>query len=348
MIRLNLLVILFIFAVGIITSLNFSYSYETILFHGFAHNKELHINLENPSLVKNILVQPGQKVTKGDLLIKVERASIALNQSDIQHDLANLQSQYQLWESNLKNSIRILKSQKTEKKNTVQSSIDQLESEMKINERLIKDIESINQAKDTKGTNPREIELKGLKSELNLSMKTFNAEIWKLEKELTSPDNPIMIEIEKLSENLNFVNEEENNLNITANEDGLVGSILCKIGEHVPAFTPFLTIYEERPNHVQGFVLESLLPKVNLGDTINIQSLSNQESSIEGQVIELGTRIVEIPSRLRKNPEVNTYGREVEIRIPRSNTLLQNEKVILKKRIEKQLRLASSNPPIQN
>jgi hypothetical protein len=43
----------------------------------------------------------------------------------------------------------------------------------------------------------------------------------------------------------------------------------------------------------------------------------------------LGSRIVEIPERLRKNPDLKTYGREVLIAIPPSNLFLQKEKVIL-------------------
>ena len=43
----------------------------------------------------------------------------------------------------------------------------------------------------------------------------------------------------------------------------------------------------------------------------------------------LGSRIVEIPDRLRKNPDLKTYGREVLISIPPTNFFLQKEKVIL-------------------
>ena len=328
--KLNLLVLLFIAAVSLLTTFNFTYSSDVVVFYGFASNKELIVNLENDALIKNILVKPGQNVVSGQTLIEVSRSGIAATQSDISHDISNLQSQYQMWKSGLKNSLRTLNAQKVERKNELQSAINKLESEMKINETLIKDISSIEQVKDHNGSNPRQIELDGLKADMRLSMNTYDAEIYKLRKELNSRDNPLLIQINKLSTNLDFVNEEEKNLTIVAPNDGVVGSVLCKVGENIAGFSPYLTIYEERPNHVKGYVLESLILNVKKQDTLKVQSVSHSDISIEGVVIGMGSRIVEIPPRLRKNPNFANYGREIEIRISSDNPFLQNEKVILK------------------
>ncbi|HRW74331.1 MAG TPA: hypothetical protein P5563_00425 [Saprospiraceae bacterium] len=53
------------------------------------------------------------------------------------------------------------------------------------------------------------------------------------------------------------------------------------------------------------------------------------ELSCRGQVVALGTRVVEIPERLRKMPEIKTYGREILVAIPPANEFLQKEKVQL-------------------
>ena len=328
---INPLVFFFSGAVLIIISFNWNYATEAIVFYGFANNKELVINLENAALVRKIHVKPGQKVKKGEVLVEVVRSSIAVTQSDIHHDISNLESQYQIWKSGLENSLRTLNAQKVERKNGLQSAINKLESEMEINENLIKDIASIEPIKDESGRNPSAIELDGLKSDLILSMKTFNTEIRKLENELSKRSNPYLIQIDKLSSNLEFVNEEEKEQNVTAPSDGVVGSIQCKVGENIPSFAPFLTVYEAAPNHVRGYVMESLLLNIEQLDTIIVQSVSHSDLSIEGVVIGMGSRIVEIPARLRKNPNFSTYGREIEIKIPSLNPFLQNEKVILKK-----------------
>ena len=328
---MNLLAIGFVAAAALLFNFNWKYSSEIVVLYGFANNQELNINMEHAANVQVIYVQPGQKVQKGDVLLDVNRASIAVSQSNINHDIQNLYSQYQIWESGLSNSIRTLKAQKVERKNELQSAIKKLESEMSINATLIKEIDSVDPIEDANGNNPRQIELNGLIADLRLSMRTFDAEINKLHRELKNPENPLLIQIEKLNNNLSFVQDEEESLNIVAQQEGIIGTIFCKVGENIPAFSPYLSIYEESPNHVKGYVLESLILKVNVGDTLQIQSVSHPEESIYGAVIGMGSRIVEIPPRLRKNPAFVTYGREVEIKIPSQNPFLQNEKVILKR-----------------
>ncbi len=328
--KMNLLTLVFSIVLVYIAAFNWNHYAEVMVFYGFANNHEININLENSAKVKSINISPGQRVSKGDILIQVTRSSIAVSQSDINHDISKLESQYHLWESGLKNSLRTLRAQKIEQKNKLENAISKLESEMKINQTLIKDIESIDQVKDHNGSNPRKIQLEGLKEDLRLSMNIYNSEIRKIQKELMNEDNPIKIQVAKLGNNLEFVNEEESNLNITAPNDGVVGSILCKIGENIPAFSPYLTIYEEVPTHVKGYVLERMIPNIETWDSIKVQSVSHSELSITGVVSGMGSRIIEIPSRLRKNPNYTTYGREIEIRIPPQNPFLQNEKVILK------------------
>lgn len=338
--KLNLLITLFILVVGFLFAFNWNYASDAMVFYGIANNQELNINLENSANVKSILITPGQSVSKGDILLEVTRSSIAVAQSDINHDISNLQSQFHIWESGLKNSLRTLEAQQLAKKGELESAISKLASEMKINETLIREIESIDQVTDQNGNNPRQIQLDGLKTDLRLSMNTYNSEIRKIERELSNPNNPIKIQIAKLSDNLEFVNEEERNLNITAPNNGVVGSILCKVGENIPAFSPYLTMYELSPTHVKGYVMESLIPKVNTNDTLIVQSISHSDLSIKGVVTGMGSRIIEIPSRLRKNPIFATYGREIEIQIPSDNPFLQNEKVILKSIIPNQIRLS--------
>jgi hypothetical protein len=69
--------------------------------------------------------------------------------------------------------------------------------------------------------------------------------------------------------------------------------------------------------------------KVNVsqGDKFTVTSLKDKTMTYSGSVVGLGSRIVEIPSRLRKIPELKIYGREVIIEITKENSFLQKEKV---------------------
>ena len=76
-------------------------------------------------------------------------------------------------------------------------------------------------------------------------------------------------------------------------------------------------------------VHESLILQVKTGDSLLVASSLHPSHQIIGVVLGLGSRIVEIPSRLRKTPELKTYGREVLVQIPANNPFLQKEKVML-------------------
>ena len=177
-----------------------------------------------------------------------------------------------------------------------------------------------------------------MKKELDLAVKPLESEIKKMKDELIAPQNPFKIQIEKLKNELGFVHQEEQKLLIYAPGDGIAGSIFCKTGEQHSAFSTLLTFYEENPTHVKAYVLENLILRVNMGDDIEVHSGVNS-SSIEcmGRVIGMGSRIIEIPERLRKNPSFKTYGREILIEIPFNNEFLQKEKVVLKFPMETEL-----------
>lgn len=116
---------------------------------------------------------------------------------------------------------------------------------------------------------------------------------------------------------------------IYAPKDGLIGNIHCLEGEHKSSFSTLITFYERNPTLVRGYVHESLIVHVKEGDTLEVSSILHPEQKGFGLVGGLGSRIVEIPERLRKIPEIKTYGREVLIQIPPNNPFLQKEKVVL-------------------
>jgi len=180
-----------------------------------------------------------------------------------------------------------------------------------------------------------QIKLQGLRRELILGVRALETQIQKLEEELAVSNNPMRIQIEKLNNKKSFVDAQKERLQVFAIDDGIVGEINCKVGEQFPSFTTLMTFYRENPTQVKGYVMESLLMKVKKGDNLEIQSTHQANSVSQGTVVGMGSRIVEIPERLRKIPDFKTYGREIIIRIPGDNDFLQNEKVVIRMPVEK-------------
>jgi multidrug resistance efflux pump len=162
-----------------------------------------------------------------------------------------------------------------------------------------------------------------------LTVEPIDAEIHQLETALKIMAVPMQNEVSSLKEEIEQFQKEQEQLKILAPADGLVGSIHSQPGENVKAFDALISFYEKNPNTVVAYLHESLSTKIKVGDSLSVTSSLHSDEHCLGRVSGLGHRIVEIPERLRKIPEIKTYGREVLIEIPHDNSFLQKEKVVL-------------------
>ena len=195
------------------------------------------------------------------------------------------------------------------------AEINELENTIRFNQSLLNDLKSIDNENISQGKTLNAVKLQALKESLQTITKPIDVELAQLEKQLAAISKPARVQQQKLRGEIEYYKTEQARLKILAPSDGLIGNILCKEGENVSAFSKMINFYERKPTIVKGFVHESLILQVKEGDQLVVSSSLHPKQKIEGSVIGLGSRIVEIPSRLRKIPDVKTYGREVLIRI---------------------------------
>lgn len=328
-IKINLLFLLipvlayFLFA--IYTSLNKGAS----SFFGVAENQETEINLEHDCSVTKIHVTEGEFVTKGTLLLEANGLDLDIRMSELKYDIAEVTAQDRLNQDEIRGNLQQLKALRAEKAGEIMGEIRILQSEKMMNEQLFSELKSIPATDTVKTASVYEATLASLKEELRLVVEPIDAEIARLEKELRSISGPAKAEVTKMEKEIEFYAKEKEKLKIYAPTDGLVGGVHCKVGENIPSFDPLISFYEQSPNAVVAYIHESLSTKLKVGDSIHVASTLHPEEVCVGEVRGLGHRIVEIPERLRKIPEIKTYGREVLIHIPSENNFLQKEKVML-------------------
>jgi len=328
--KFNLIyIIAFIVFLVLVLSLTFKPG-NTVTFYGFAQNKETEISLDNSVEVQHIHVTTGEKVKKGTILLDVVSASLPVKINNSQFSIEELKTKYQLWKSDLDWKINQLQIELKEKTNQTQSQIDQLNAKIAQNKQLTKELKSI-QVKNTTHQidSPVIIKIAALQKELIFTKNIIATKINKIKSERFASNNPLLSKIKSIEGQLNYYETKKEKQTILAPTDGLVGNIQCKEGEKKNSFATLLSFYEESPTRVIGYIHEELLLKININDTIQVLSSSRPEINNTGIVKTLGSRIVEIPPRLRKIKEFKTYGREIIIEIPPNNPFLQKEKVIL-------------------
>ncbi len=319
------------FTVLIVLLLSLTIKFDSsVTFYGFAENKETEISMENPVEVMKINVTTGQRVKKGTVLLNVISSSLPIKISNTEYKIEELQTKYSLWKTDLDWKISQYTIELNEKTSSIQSQIDHLNAQIEQNKKLAQNLKSIDNNVD-KGEiiNPVFIKIDALKEELNFTRGIITTQINNLKSERFADNNPLLSEINALEVQLEHFNERKEDQIIVAPTDGLVGNIHCKEGEKIASFGELISFYEESPTLVVGYIHEELILKINIDDDIDIYSSSRPEIQNQGVVKTLGSRIVEIPPRLRKIKELKTFGREIIIEIPPDNPFLQKEKVIL-------------------
>ena len=301
---------------------------ESAFFYGFAENKETEISHNRDVFVKSIHVTTGKQVKKGDLLMIVENTVLPVKINELQLkkeavDVNTLQEKKEI-----SNKISELRFSKIRKLNELNEKIIELDKKIALNASLYEGLKSIENKVDTIQS-VEEIRLTYLKKNAAVITQNYNQEIAFQQTLLSGLRKPSQLKRDIIDTEINHFKGEQHKLSIYAPSDGLIGNIRCKEGENIAAFTTLLNFYQINPTLVKGFVHESLLLKVKVGDQLEISSSLHPEYKIKGEVTGLGSRIIEIPERLRKIPDFKTYGREVLIKIPAKNKFLQKEKVML-------------------
>ena len=297
------------------------------MFYGFAENKEMEINLDQDVQVQSILVNPGQVVSAGEPLVEVGRISLELELEELEYDITKIKDQDQIRKSSLQSQIKKLELDKKAKTLEIENELARLRAKVDQNRSLLKDIGVVDQSNQSQF--PIEIQIKGLEDELTSYHNEIDVIIKQHKTEIAGVSRSSSNQIGNLENRIEYFKDEQEKLVITAPDDGVVGTIRWKEGEHVNSFSPIISFYKERPTMVKGYVHESLILQVNIGDSLTVVSSLHNENKCPGVVVGLGSRIIEIPNRLSKTPEQKQYGREVLISIPPENKFLQKEKVML-------------------
>ncbi len=297
-------------------------------FYGFAESNETEINYNYPVVVERILITPGQAVQNGDTLMFLSRRKSKETLDDQKYQIMVLEAEEKIWQQRKLNEIDQLNQDTQNEVAEIDAKIISLQKELEFKQSLSKGLSAIPEKKSD--YNPIEEEINTLKMEKSNLQETGDLKIKGIREELRLGDNPFREKIKLyLAESAFEESQKIIPIVVTAPTDGLIGNIICKEEEHIPSYRTLLSFYEPHSGIIKGYVHEDLTLQVKLGDQFSVSSLKDESINYPGKVIGLGSRIIEIPARLRKMVDIKTYGREVTVEISKDNVFLQKEKVSL-------------------
>lgn len=296
-------------------------------FFGFAENQETEMNVVEDARIMTVRVRAGESVRAGDTLLVLGIPDLDREIGQEALDRAGGIARGEVWRTELLYRIEAVRSQMAARRKALEDLQRIWDSERELQRRQLALLGLA--GRDTLAQRnawlAHQAEIESMKDALAKD----SLELASLHAALAKGEVPLRIGLSKQEVDRERLLARQREQVLTAPADGQIGAIHGRVGEYRAAFSPLITFYEPHPSLVKGFVHESLLVGVALGDELEIGSVARPEHRCTGKVIGLGTRVVEIPERLRQFPEVPVYGREVLVSIPRENEFLQKEKVRL-------------------
>ena len=299
------------------------------LFFGFAENKETEINLDYPVKVDKIMVKPGDFIEAGTQLAELTQITLSKDINDEQLRINELTSEFMTRKNDIESEISVLESERSQELKKLEDEIQKLKAERKFSQSLSSGLKTLEIEPSQESQSLYESELAALNDRKALINGNYTAKINSKNLRIEDEKGIYNSAVKRHNSDVGFAEEKMKKLDLKSPSNALVGNVHIKEGEYIQSFKTMVTLYEPNPTLVAGFVHESMIVDVAVGDKFYIKSALNPNNGCTGVVTGMGSRIVEIPERLRKMADLKTYGREILISIPSDNKFLQKEKVII-------------------
>jgi len=314
--------------VGLLVGFSWMYKGETTTFYGVAEASETAISVESAVEVLSIRVIPGQDVQTGDTLVCLRRPDLALRISALTRELDGSTGKMSVSSSEIDQRVGEAKAALETRRNQLQFEIKRLLDERARNRELASRLQSLPQGTPPSDSNDVIMQrVRAMESEISTLERNTKDQIALLQGSQGLQRQTGKVERAALEQELNLLRIEEAKLTILAKEAGVVGSVNVHEGEKVSPFDPILTLTAHSPTLVRGYIPEKVYNRIAMGDSVMVEAVSEHGGILRGQVVGVGSRIVEFPVRLRKIPDLIVWGREVMVRIPEQNDYLLGEMV---------------------
>lgn len=315
---------LWFLGLALVLAFNLHYHDQAVVFRGIAETGELNISSESSAEIARIHVVPGQSVRPGDTLVELRRAELDLRLEQIRRESQHVQGQTSASASDIDRRVGEIRAALDTRRNQIRLEIRQLQDLRRRSRELAEKLQLPEGPVDS--SQGVTVQIRALERELALAESSGTSQIRLLQGSRGIQNVSGQAQALSLSQEARLLEAEKSKLAILATETAVVGTVNFHAGEKVGALVPILTLMARTPTLVRGYLQENVPCPVMAGDTVAIHS-SLGARTVPGQVVGLGTRIVELPLRLRKIPTIAIWGREVTVRIPARNEFLLGELV---------------------
>ncbi len=299
-------------------------------FFGSAETDERDLSQDHAVWVTNIYIEPGMQVQRGDTLMRLFRTDLDGEIAERLDEIRQTTLDRTAKNNNLDNEIALLKAKQAAKAGEMRAELGVDESEAQIQQQL-RQIVAERQGISTAATpgNLQTAQRTAVEEVIRQSEEPLRKEIRMLEAQKKDNLSLEAAQIQQLRREITALENEKVRLVLLAPIDGFIDNLSVREGEAVNGHTTMVSINPVKPTKVRGFIHETVDMTFQLGDSVTVTSGARPGYSVRGVLTGNSPHLIELPTRLRKYPDIKAWGREIFIRLPTDNPFYIGEKMLI-------------------
>jgi len=293
-------------------------------FFGIAETEPRILNFDHDIAIREVFVQPGDKIKEGDTLAVFYRADLDASEYIRQREMLRN-------ETERVNARHILEMEKEVVQAKLQADLRELTTEIKLlhTEDSIMMVYRGNLYGQSTPQENKVIKerIDGLQKQMLDAKQQAADELLVLSAKISAGDNMAAVEASKLQGQLTMIQSERERLVLLSPISGYVEDIYFTVNALVPAHKDLVKINPDSPNKIIGFIHEMNEVPLSIGRHVELTSFNRPEIVTRGIIVGVNPKMTELPLRLRKFIDLRSWGREVYISLPEINSFYISEKV---------------------
>lgn len=296
-------------------------------FYGIAQDPDIDVAVDYAGLLQSFAVQEGATVKAGQVLAVIERDDLPYAQASLGTERQRLEAERSEQVTERRAQVQELQQKRELALFEVDNKIKEVEAEQLRQRQLTEKLLSTTAPTEDQFTP----QLNALRAERTEVTKLYDLQIQTLQKNTQTSVAALNARLSQVGVENTELDRQRAAQSVKSPADGVIGSLHVVPGEQVSARQSLLSIYQAQPREVTTYLPESQRVDIQVGDTLIVRSIQKKDYQVTGIVAGLGSKIRELPLRMRRDPTVQAWGREVRVQLPLPNELLQGERVLVVK-----------------
>lgn len=293
-------------------------------FFGSTEAEEMKLRSEVDAYIAEIRVKPGQQVRTGDTILLFRVPERDRKRSELNQLMQHTSKDEDLRVKILREEKSALIAEYRVKIRELQTRLDEIRASKAVHEAMKSSL-----VKTDPAGRPSllDIEAAGIEEMIRELDAEKNKKLASLDHQISQRTESSFSSLQMSRTELDYLEDRQGQLCLRSQVDGFASELKLRTGDYIRSGSELMEIIPLRPSKVKGFLPESSGFDPASGTRVLLSSLARRSVSDTGTIRYVFPNITELPVRLRKIPELRSWGRELYISLDADNPFLIGEKL---------------------